>query len=95
MRFYLRRQLRDSSEHGTWLNEKGEGKAFKLQHGKPVRLHPGDIIGFGAECGEGRTFKVKQMHVSQRGEGLLACNIDGSARRYKVAYRSQREGAPA
>ena len=73
--------------HGTWLNGK------QLTPGKKVRLHPGDLISFGAARGDGCMYKVKQMHVSQRGEGLLACNNDGSPRRYEVSWREHRAKA--
>ena len=77
------------SEKGTWLNGK------RLRSGEKVQLHPGDFLAFGGLGAAGRTFKVKQMHLSQRAQGLLASNEDGSARRYKVSYREDRQTASA
>jgi pSer/pThr/pTyr-binding forkhead associated (FHA) protein len=76
-----------SSDLGTWLNGK------KIAANRKVQLHPGDTLAFGGQSGEGRTFKVKQMHVSQRDAGLLSCNNDGTPRRYRVSYRDERAGA--
>lgn len=69
-----------SSSNGSWLNGK------KLQANKRTQLHPGDFVEFGAHGNEGVTYKVKQMHRSQKDQGLLASNKDGSSRRYDVAY---------
>lgn len=76
------------STSGTWLN----GKRLRL--GQRMQLHPGDYLSFGGLGVEGTTYKVKQMHYSQREQGLLSSNTDGSARRYKVSYRDQRTATP-
>ena len=68
------------SSNGTWLNGR------KLQGNKSAQLHPGDFVEFGAHGTAGVTYKVKQMHRSQRDQGLLASNKDGTSRRYEVAY---------
>lgn len=72
---------------GTWLNGK------KVTCGAQVQLHPGDMLGLGDAKGEGRMYKVKQMHVSQRDAGLLSANNDGTPRRYKVSWREERGAA--
>jgi pSer/pThr/pTyr-binding forkhead associated (FHA) protein len=71
----------DSSD-GTWLN------GNRLRPKTRVQLHPGDFLEFGSHNTGLVIYKVKQMHVSQKGQGLLASNSDGSARRYNVDFRS-------
>jgi zeaxanthin epoxidase len=68
------------SQEGTWLNGR------QLRANLRAQLHPGDYLEFGGHGPGACTFKVKQMHHSQKGQGLLASNTDGTARRYHVEF---------
>jgi FHA domain len=70
----------ESSSALVWLNGRS------VEQSAPQQIHPGDLLTVGSQQGEGLTFKVKQLHRSQRKSGLLSATPQGIPQRYAVNF---------
>jgi predicted component of type VI protein secretion system len=76
-RYYI---VPESPQARVWLN------GNQVATSPAQQLHPGDEVILGSKDGDGLTFKVKQLHRSQREYGLLSATPRGAAQRYSVNF---------
>lgn len=70
------------SPGGTYLNDQ------RVRKNQRVQLHPGDMVAFGANAGPKGTLKVKLLHSSQREDGLLRWDVDGTTTRTPITEKA-------